>query len=120
MAAHRCNLGECGGIDHFGESAPAGQLFEAFGFTVDNVVSAVRGRLKRAWSIRAHRYNLAQMFTVRHQITTGCLYFVAIINDYHCWFERLERIASFDLSHQSYCDWHSQNITTGTIQWYSI
>jgi transketolase len=31
------------GIDHFGESAPAGQLFEAFGFTVDNVVSAVRG-----------------------------------------------------------------------------
>jgi len=43
MAAHRCNLGECGGIDHFGESAPAGQLFEAFGFTVDNVVSAVRG-----------------------------------------------------------------------------
>ena len=71
------------GIDHFGESAPAGQLFEAFGFTVDNVVSAVRGRLKRAWSIRAHRYNLAQMFTVRHQITTGCLYFVAIINDYH-------------------------------------
>ena len=31
------------GIDHFGESAPAGQLFEEFGFTVDNVVSAVRG-----------------------------------------------------------------------------
>jgi transketolase len=29
------------GIDHFGESAPAGQLFEEFGFTVDNVVKAV-------------------------------------------------------------------------------
>jgi transketolase len=29
------------GIDHFGESAPAGVLFKEFGFTVDNVVSAV-------------------------------------------------------------------------------
>ena len=29
------------GIDHFGESAPAGQLFEEFGFTVENVVKAV-------------------------------------------------------------------------------
>ncbi|MES9854982.1 MAG: transketolase [Sedimenticola sp.] len=29
------------GIDHFGESAPAGQLFEEFGFTVANVVSAI-------------------------------------------------------------------------------
>ena len=29
------------GIDRFGESAPAGQLFEHFGFTVDNVVKAV-------------------------------------------------------------------------------
>jgi transketolase len=29
------------GIDRFGESAPAGQLFEYFGFTVDNVVKAV-------------------------------------------------------------------------------
>ena len=29
------------GIDRFGESAPAGQLFELFGFTVDNVVKAV-------------------------------------------------------------------------------
>jgi transketolase len=29
------------GIDRFGESAPAGQLFETFGFTVDNVVKAV-------------------------------------------------------------------------------
>ncbi|MCP4043222.1 MAG: transketolase, partial [Gammaproteobacteria bacterium] len=29
------------GIDRFGESAPAGQLFKEFGFTVENVVSAV-------------------------------------------------------------------------------
>ncbi|HID47063.1 MAG TPA: transketolase [Chromatiaceae bacterium] len=31
------------GIDRFGESAPAGELFPHFGFTVDNVVSAVKG-----------------------------------------------------------------------------
>jgi len=31
------------GIDSFGESAPAGVLFEHFGFTVDHVVAAVRG-----------------------------------------------------------------------------
>jgi transketolase len=29
------------GIDHFGESAPADQLFKEFGFTVENVVEAV-------------------------------------------------------------------------------
>ncbi|RLA04549.1 MAG: transketolase [Gammaproteobacteria bacterium] len=29
------------GIDRFGESAPAGELFELFGFTVDNVVKVV-------------------------------------------------------------------------------
>jgi len=29
------------GIDHFGESAPAGELFKEFGFTVENVVKAV-------------------------------------------------------------------------------
>jgi transketolase len=29
------------GIDRFGESAPAGDLFQAFGFTVDKVVAAV-------------------------------------------------------------------------------
>ena len=29
------------GLDRFGESAPAGQLFKEFGFTVDNVVKAV-------------------------------------------------------------------------------
>ncbi len=33
--------GEVIGIDSFGESAPAGALFEHFGFTVDNVVKAV-------------------------------------------------------------------------------
>ncbi|TDR72458.1 transketolase [Paludibacterium purpuratum] len=31
--------GEAIGIDRFGESAPAGELFKLFGFTVDNVVS---------------------------------------------------------------------------------
>ncbi|WP_457667411.1 transketolase [Thiolapillus sp.] len=31
------------GIDRFGESAPAGELFPHFGFTVDHVVSAVKG-----------------------------------------------------------------------------
>ena len=29
------------GINRFGESAPAGQLFKEFGFTVENVVKAV-------------------------------------------------------------------------------
>ncbi len=29
------------GIDRFGESAPAGELFEQFGFTADNVVAAI-------------------------------------------------------------------------------
>jgi len=33
------------GIDHFGESAPAGELFKEFGFTVDNVVKAVESVL---------------------------------------------------------------------------
>ncbi len=31
------------GIDTFGESAPAGDLFKEFGFTVDNVVKAING-----------------------------------------------------------------------------
>ncbi len=30
------------GIDTFGESAPAGVLFKHFGFSIDNVVAAVR------------------------------------------------------------------------------
>jgi len=33
------------GIDHFGESAPAPQLFKEFGFTVENVVKAVNSIL---------------------------------------------------------------------------
>ncbi|MDD1611530.1 MAG: transketolase, partial [Methylococcaceae bacterium] len=33
------------GIDHFGESAPAGQLFKEFGFTVENVVKNVEAVL---------------------------------------------------------------------------
>jgi transketolase len=35
--------GEVIGIDQFGESAPAGILFETFGFTVDNVVKKATG-----------------------------------------------------------------------------
>ncbi|MFO7604092.1 MAG: transketolase [Gammaproteobacteria bacterium] len=34
--------GKVVGIDHFGESAPADQLFKEFGFTVENVVKAVK------------------------------------------------------------------------------
>ena len=30
------------GIDSFGESAPAGELFKHFGFTTDNVVAKVK------------------------------------------------------------------------------
>ncbi len=33
------------GLDRFGESAPAGQLFEKFGFTVDNVKASVQSLL---------------------------------------------------------------------------
>jgi len=33
------------GIDRFGESAPADQLFKEFGFTVENVVAAVKSVL---------------------------------------------------------------------------
>ncbi len=37
--------GDVVGIDTFGESAPAGDLFKYFGFTVDHVVSKVTGVL---------------------------------------------------------------------------
>jgi transketolase len=37
--------GKVVGIDHFGESAPAGQLFKEFGFTVENVVKNVEAVL---------------------------------------------------------------------------
>jgi transketolase len=33
------------GIDRFGESAPAGQWFDFFGFTVTNVVNTVKSLL---------------------------------------------------------------------------
>ena len=33
------------GMDTFGESAPAPELFKHFGFTADNVVKAVKGVL---------------------------------------------------------------------------
>jgi len=33
------------GIDHFGESAPAGELFKEFGFSVENVVKVVKSVL---------------------------------------------------------------------------
>jgi transketolase len=33
------------GLDRFGESAPAGELFKYFGITVDGVVDAVKGVL---------------------------------------------------------------------------
>ena len=32
------------GLDRFGASAPGGKLYEEFGFTVDNVVAAVKGQ----------------------------------------------------------------------------
>ena len=35
------------GIDHFGESAPAADLFKHFGFTVDNVVATVNAVLAK-------------------------------------------------------------------------
>ncbi|BAO45485.1 transketolase [Thiolapillus brandeum] len=37
------NTGRVIGIDRFGESAPANELFPHFGFTVDHVVGAVKG-----------------------------------------------------------------------------
>ncbi len=38
--------GKALGLDHFGASAPANQLFEAYGFTVDNVVKLAQGLVK--------------------------------------------------------------------------
>jgi transketolase len=35
------------GIDRYGESAPAGELFKHFGFTPENIVKAVRSTLRR-------------------------------------------------------------------------
>ena len=39
--------GEIVGMDRFGESAPAGELFKAFGFTVDNVVAHAEKLLEK-------------------------------------------------------------------------
>jgi hypothetical protein len=33
------------GLDHFGASAPAGTIFETFGFTIDRVAEVARGVL---------------------------------------------------------------------------
>ncbi|SCK12934.1 transketolase [Vogesella sp. LIG4] len=38
--------GEVVGIDHFGESAPAGVLFKEFGFTVENVVAKTKNVIR--------------------------------------------------------------------------
>ena len=43
VGAVDCGSGAVVGIDRFGESAPAGELFKYFGFTVENVVSVVKG-----------------------------------------------------------------------------
>jgi transketolase len=34
------------GLDRYGESAPAGELFKHFGFTAENVANAVRRAVK--------------------------------------------------------------------------
>jgi transketolase len=39
--------GDVIGLDRFGESAPAGELFKAFGFTTDNVVDKLRALLQQ-------------------------------------------------------------------------
>jgi transketolase len=43
VGAEDARTGAVVGIDCFGESAPAGVLFKLFGFTVENVVSVVKG-----------------------------------------------------------------------------
>ena len=40
------------GIDRFGESAPAGDLFRHFGFTPERVVEAVKALLKPSPGLR--------------------------------------------------------------------
>jgi transketolase len=41
------DIGEVVGLDRFGASAPAGRLFDEFGFTADNVAAAARRSLAR-------------------------------------------------------------------------
>ena len=43
------------GIDTFGESAPAGELFKLFGFTAENVGEAID-------AVRGRRFNLVYPF----------------------------------------------------------
>ena len=40
--------GQVIGLDHFGASAPAGTLFEHFGFTADNVYQSAKNLLDGA------------------------------------------------------------------------
>jgi transketolase len=42
VGALDCGTGTVVGIDRFGESAPAGELFKYFGFTAENVAAAVK------------------------------------------------------------------------------
>nr|MBL8455610.1 transketolase [Zoogloeaceae bacterium] len=46
VGAADSGLGTVIGIDRFGESAPAGELFKLFGITTDAVVAAVRALLE--------------------------------------------------------------------------
>ena len=47
------------GLDHFGASAPAGTIFEHFGFTADRVADVARRRPRRARSAAASRRSTA-------------------------------------------------------------
>ena len=47
------------GLDHFGASAPAGTIFEKFGFTVDRVVDVARGVLAGSVRGRSRRWRPA-------------------------------------------------------------
>jgi len=42
------DAGEVIGLDHYGASAPAGMLFEQFGFTAENVYQRAKALLDRA------------------------------------------------------------------------
>ncbi len=40
------DAGEVIGLDHFGTSAPAGTIFEKFGFTADNVYETAKALIE--------------------------------------------------------------------------
>ena len=42
------DAGEIIGLDHFGTSAPAGRIFEEFGFTAENVYQRAKALVGRA------------------------------------------------------------------------